>query len=95
MSPVSRLDPKTQEAHYEHFGELGPDIARMDVRRLSLGAWDKILPGWVSCNSFSIFWGLGLVYGQNVPQEIHFEYVLSTLGAWAQICLECSSGDSF
>jgi hypothetical protein len=66
-----------QDAHFEHFGCLVPDMARMSVRSsiLSiLAAWRQIWPEWVSGDSFWAFWLPGARYSQNEPQEPYFEH---------------------
>ena len=106
--------PQFQKVHFEQFGALGPDIARMHVRRLilsSLTAWAQIWPDLASESLFRVLWRPGPRYGQNGPQEAHFEHfggmgpdmarmglrrlILSTLAAWAQIWPEWASEGSF
>ena len=41
----------SQKTHFDHFGSLGADMARMNLRKLIftiVAGWPQIWPGWVS-----------------------------------------------
>jgi len=77
-----------QEAHFEHFGGTGPDMARMGLTRLilnTLAPWAQI---WPSAEHFG---GLG----PDITRMGLRRLILSTLAAQAQIWPEWASRGSF
>ena len=61
MSFLGFLEFSRERAHFEHFGGLGPDMARMCIRKFiltTLAAWAQIWLAWASEALVEHFGGL-------------------------------------
>ena len=80
----------SQKAHFEHFGSLATDMARVSLGRLTLKilqVWPQIWPECTSECSFLTFWRPGRRYGENGPEKVHFEHCGSLATDMARVSL--------
>ena len=85
-----------QKTHFGHFGSLGPDLARIGLKRLILATLAALVQIWPELGGpqgahFGDFGGLGANLARIGPWGL----ILATSEAKASKCLNCAAGGSF